>query len=124
MAAEEVNVLKKKVSLKERNWSDKEIEQLITSYEARKCLWDISCVNYMNRDAKELAYKEVEEELIVYGITRDEFKLKWKGVRGQFMREVGHCCNCHNSCFTHACNSDCVTGKDTRNISLDCCLFV
>ena len=31
------------MSLKERNWSK----------EARKYLWDISCVNYTNRDAKE-----------------------------------------------------------------------
>ena len=57
MADEEVN-LKKKISLKERNWSEREVEQLITSYEARKCLWDISFKNYMNMDAKELAYKE------------------------------------------------------------------
>ena len=42
-----------------------EIEQLITSYEARKCLWDIFCVNYMNRDAIDSAYKEVEEDLKV-----------------------------------------------------------
>ena len=33
MADEEVN-LKKKISLKERNWSEREVEQLITSYEA------------------------------------------------------------------------------------------
>ena len=75
-------------------------------------------MNYMNRDAKESAYNEVEEDLNVYGITRDKFKLKWKEVRGQFMREVGqekktlynkhgrHCCNCRN--IAHACNSDSV----------------
>ena len=43
MAAKVVKVSRKKMSLKERNWSK----------EARKCLWDISCVNYTNRDAKE-----------------------------------------------------------------------
>ena len=57
MADEEVN-LKKKISLKERNWSEREVEQLIASYEARKCLWGISFKNYMKRDAEELAYKE------------------------------------------------------------------
>ena len=35
MAAEEVKVSEKKVSLKECNWSDEETEQLTTSYEAR-----------------------------------------------------------------------------------------
>ena len=68
MVAKEVKVSKKKVSLKECNWSDEEIEQLITSCEAKKCLWDIFSVNYMNRDAIELAYSEVEEDLKVYVI--------------------------------------------------------
>ena len=77
---------KKKVSLMKRIWNDKEIEQLITSYEAWKCLWNICCVNYMNRDAIELAYSEAEEDLKVYMI---------------------------------AC-----TGKDTRDMSLDCSLHV
>ena len=53
---------------------------LTTSCKARKSLADISCVNYMNRDAKESANEEVEEDLKVYGITRDVFKSKWKGV--------------------------------------------
>ena len=61
-----MKVSKKKVSLNERNWSDEEIKQLIPSYESRKCLWGISCVNYMNRGAIESAYKEVEEDLKVY----------------------------------------------------------
>ena len=56
MAAKEVKVPKKNVSLKERNWSDKEIEQLITSYEARKLsLRCICCDNYMNKDTQELS---------------------------------------------------------------------
>ena len=79
-------MLKKKVSLKKRSWNDEEIEQLITSYEAWKCLWNISCVNYMNRDAIESAYSEVEEHLKV---------------------DVIVC-----------------TGKDRRDMSLDCSLHV
>ena len=61
-----MKVSKKKVSLNERNWSDEEIEQLITSYESRKYLWDISCVNYMNRGAIDSANNKVEEDLKVY----------------------------------------------------------
>ena len=76
-----------KVKKNERSWTDEEIEDLITSYEGRKSLWDITSQEYSNRDQKELAYNGVDKEMS--GISREEYKAKWKVLRGQFMREVG-----------------------------------
>ena len=76
-----------KIKRNERSWTDEEIEELITCYEERKSLWDITSQEYSNRDEKELAYNGVDKEMS--GISRGEYKPKWKVLRGQFMREVG-----------------------------------
>ncbi|XP_028411663.1 uncharacterized protein LOC114534417 [Dendronephthya gigantea] len=71
----------------ERVWKDTETEKLISLYEARNCLWDVGNANYSNRDEKEKAYAEIDNELKEFGIDREEYKYKWKIIRGQFMRE-------------------------------------
>ena len=68
-------------------WKDTETEKLISLYEARNCLWDVGNVKYLNRDEKEKAYAEIDHELKEFGIDREEYKYKWKIIRGQFMRE-------------------------------------
>ena len=59
------------------------------SYEARKCLWDISWVNYMNRDARESAYKEVEEDLKVYGMMWDDVQVELEGSEWTIYERAG-----------------------------------
>ena len=71
----------------ERSWRDEEIETLICLYEERVCLWDFESEEYINRDGKDLAYEQIDEEMKKYNISREEYKSKWKGLRGQFMRE-------------------------------------
>ena len=71
----------------ERSWKDEEIETLIGPYEERVCLWDFGSEEYVNQDGKDLAYEQVDEEMKKYNISREKFKSKWKGLRGQFMRE-------------------------------------
>ena len=63
----------------ERSWKNEEIETLIGLYEERVCQWD-----YINRDGKSLAYEQIDEEMKKYNISREEYKSKWKGLRGQF----------------------------------------
>ena len=95
MADCEVEVVEEKQSVnrkgkgkKERNWKDEEIETLITLYEDRACLWDVANEDYMNRDKKEVAYSQIDVQMSEkYGITRDDYKSKWKILRSQFMRE-------------------------------------
>ena len=66
----------------ERVWKDTETEKLISLYEARNCLWDVGNVNYSNRDEKEKAYAEIDNELKEFSIDREEYKYKWKIIRG------------------------------------------
>ena len=40
-----------------RKWTDDEVEVLIDHYEAKPCLWDISCKDYHLRDVKNIALK-------------------------------------------------------------------
>lgn len=79
---------KKKRKGREGNWKDEEIEMLITLYEERPCLWDVSHKDYMNRDTKEVAYSEIDLPMSdKYDISREDYKRKWKIIRSQFMRE-------------------------------------
>lgn len=72
---------------KERNWKDEEIEFLINLYEERVCLWDVSHEDYMNREKKDIAYSQIDVEMSKYGITRDDYKSKWKILKSQLKRE-------------------------------------
>ena len=60
----------------ERSWKDEEIETLISLYEERVCLWDFGREEYINRDGKDLAYEQRDEELKKYNISREEYKSK------------------------------------------------
>ena len=40
---------------KEKNWKDEEIELLVTLYEDKACLWDVTHSDYMNRNREEVA---------------------------------------------------------------------
>ena len=73
-----------KIVKSERVWKDTEKEKLISLHEARNCLWDVGNVKYSNRDEKEKAYAEIDNELKEFGIDREEYKYKWKIIRGQF----------------------------------------
>ena len=60
----------------ERSWKDEEIETLIGLYEERVCLWDFGSEEYINRDGKDLAYGQRDEELKKCNISREEYKSK------------------------------------------------
>ena len=54
---------------------------LITLYEERPCVWDVSDKDYMNKDGKEVAYSQID--LLMsdkYDISREDYKSKWKSV--------------------------------------------
>ena len=70
-----------------RSWKKEEIETLIGLYEERVCLWDFGSEEYINQHGKDLAYEQLDEEMKKYNISREEYKSKWTGLRGQFMRE-------------------------------------
>jgi len=71
--------VKKEIKI-ERLWTGEEKEQLITSYEERKCLW---------------TFTSIDEEMSQFDILKEDHKAKWKVLRSQFMREVLHYNN-HN----------------------------
>ena len=48
---------------------------------------EVKNILIVNRDGKDLAYEQIDEEMKKYNISREEYKSKWKGLRGQFMRE-------------------------------------
>jgi len=72
----------------ERLWTDEEIELLITCYEERKCLWNFTANEYSNRDQKQLAFDSIDWAMSQFDITREDYKAKWKVLRGQYMWEV------------------------------------
>ena len=45
----------KKGKGRKRNWKDEKIEMLITLYEERPCLWDVSHKDYMNTTEQTLS---------------------------------------------------------------------
>jgi len=54
---------------------------LITLYEERRCLWDASHKDYLNRDSKDVAHSQID--LLMsdkYDINRGDYKNKWKSV--------------------------------------------
>jgi len=51
---------KKKRKGRERNWKDEDIEMLITLYDERPCLWDVSDKYYMSKGSKEVAYSQID----------------------------------------------------------------
>jgi len=59
----------------------------ITLYEKRRCLWDVSHKDYLNRDSKDVAYSQID--LLMsdkYAISREDYKNKWKSVIIAHMR--------------------------------------
>ena len=60
----------------ERSWKNEEIETLIGLYKERVCLWDFGSEEYINRDGKDLAYEQRDEELKKYNISGEEYKSK------------------------------------------------
>ena len=81
-----IKVMASTVVKKERKkWSEDEMEMLIDLYEARPCLWDIFCIEYSKRDAKEKALSEISDQL---DVSVEEIKSKWLGLRAQFGREL------------------------------------
>lgn len=59
----ETSASSKKKKNSERLWTDEEPEQLITSYEGKKCLWDFTCKEYSERDQKPLAFNSIDEKM-------------------------------------------------------------
>ena len=47
----------------ERLWTDEEPEQLITTYDGRKCLWDFTSKQCSERDQKPLAFNSIDEKM-------------------------------------------------------------
>ena len=69
-------------------WTYEEIELLITRYEERKCLWNFTANEYSNRDQKQLPFDSINRAMSQFDITREDYKAKWKVLRGQYMRQV------------------------------------
>ena len=60
----------------ERSWKEEEIETLIGLYEERVFLWDFGSEEYINRDGKDLAYEQIDEEMKKYRARRAMFPRK------------------------------------------------
>ena len=70
---------------KTRKWSEDEVDELIDMLEERVCLWDVFSKEYHNRNKREKAFEEMEEQL---QISTGEIKTKIAGLRAQLGREL------------------------------------
>lgn len=61
--------------------------ELIALVEERPCLWNSKDVHYHNRHVKEMAMREITENL-GGGFSESMVKSKWANLRSQFQREV------------------------------------
>ncbi|KAL1467264.1 hypothetical protein MTO96_005818 [Rhipicephalus appendiculatus] len=61
--------------------------ELIALVEERPCLWNSKDIHYHNRHVKEMAMREITEQL-GHGFTESMVKSKWANLRSQFQREV------------------------------------
>ncbi|KAH7977954.1 hypothetical protein HPB49_004037 [Dermacentor silvarum] len=61
--------------------------ELIALVEERPCLWNSKDIHYHNRHVKEMAMREITEQLGA-GFTESMVKSKWANLRSQFQREV------------------------------------
>lgn len=64
-----------------RLYTDEECFGLIGAVEKRECLWNIASQAYKNRNANQIAWEQVAEEM---SIPKDDLILKWSLLRQQF----------------------------------------
>ena len=87
----QVDKIRKKGENAKRNtkkWKEENVINLIELLEERSCLWDIYDKEYTKRDKREVAYKEIAENLgNRWEIS--EIKTKINNLRAQLGREIG-----------------------------------
>lgn len=70
--------------LSEVDWTKEKIGQLIDLYREHYVLWDHTCVQFKDRNAKNNAWVEISNEM---GVSKFETQEKMKKLIGQFQRE-------------------------------------
>lgn len=73
-----------------RESRSRQLRAFISKYKNFKCLWDVRCKDYCNRDIKRSAYNEL---LVVYNLikpeaTIDDVKKKINTLRSNFRKEL------------------------------------
>jgi len=73
-----------------RECRDQQLRDFISKYKDLKCLWNIQCKDYSNRDKKKDAYSEL---LVVYKLIKpeasiDDVKKKINTLRSNFRKEL------------------------------------
>lgn len=74
----------------ELKWSGKEVIQFLNIFRNYPCLWDVSAKEYLNRNVKESAYKELLENLKDAGMpgSLEAVKKKIKSLRDTYRKEL------------------------------------
>jgi hypothetical protein len=66
-------------------WSQENVLKLISLYEEKEVLWNVSLKNYHNREEREKALSTISAEL---DITPNKVKKKLETLRGQYYHET------------------------------------
>ena len=62
-------------------WSEDTLLKFVSEYIRHEPLWNIKCLEYRNRQAKQSAYKKLQKCMNISGFCKKEIQLKIKNIR-------------------------------------------
>lgn len=68
-------------------WNEATTIKFVEEYRERPCLWDIRAAIYKNKQARESAYKEIEDIMGIEGFGVPEIKNKIRALRSTYSQE-------------------------------------
>ncbi|XP_050303072.1 uncharacterized protein LOC126740923 [Anthonomus grandis grandis] len=68
-------------------WSEETTLKFVHKYRDRPCLWDTRSANYKNKEARDAAYKEIEETMGIEEFGAGEIKNKIRALRSNYSQE-------------------------------------
>lgn len=68
--------------------SEEQTYNLLVTFQEYECLWNISSVNYRNRNMRKAAEEEIVSKLQIEGFGISEFKQKIKNLRTTYHQEI------------------------------------
>lgn len=69
-------------------WSENTTLKFVQEYRMRECLWNTKSPIYKNRNARETAFKEIQEVMGIEGFGVTEIKNKIKALRSTYAQEL------------------------------------
>lgn len=68
-------------------WNEETTLKFVQLYREKPCLWDIKTPIYKNKQARDSAYKEIEDTMGIEGFGVQEIKNKIKNLRSTYSQE-------------------------------------